>query len=244
MIVPVLAIAAAVLLVLVLVLAWGYVRRGDRIRDIEEGGKESLRQVQQVEERLEKKCRHADGLASQLEKAREETRKAKKRAFDLEQGKAPDQQTAEQKELELVQEQVLEELRDKLSAARAEAGQATEEAAELRGRANKLEQELERVRKDLKTRREASIKGKSSEGEKLKTLQKENAALAKQLETARRKARTDDQVYKVTNSKLELAMEKIAAMEKALQSQKGPGSGKNESPEEPAPDKPGQSIET
>ncbi len=64
------------------------------------------------------------------------------------------------------------------------------------------------------------MKKKSSDSEQLAKTQQENQALTKKLEVASRKARTDSQVYMVTNSKLDLAMEKISALEKVLAQQK------------------------
>ncbi|NMB75501.1 MAG: hypothetical protein GYA21_10285, partial [Myxococcales bacterium] len=56
------------------------------------------------------------------------------------------------------------------------------------------------------------------------------ADLKKKLDAAQRKARSDAQVYRVTRSKLDLAMEKIAWLEKKLAP-----SAASPAPEEAAP---------
>ena len=72
------------------------------------------------------------------------------------------------------------------------------------------------------------LKANKTDADKLSGLEKKASDLEKKHAIANRRLRTDAQVYRVTNSKLELAMEKISELEKRLGQRKNPDESKED----------------
>jgi len=187
-------------------------RRSAEIRRFGDAEKENLAAIEKVSREIEDKRGQNKQLSSQLDKAREEERRLKKKVYTLEQAGKATGPTPEQIDLDRIQEQALEEARAELAASRAATERANEELSSLQSINERLKADADEARRESKARNET----RSGNGKRLDELERENGSLAKKLEAARRKARNDEQVYRVTKSKLELAMEKIAALQKTL----------------------------
>ncbi|HUU00089.1 MAG TPA: hypothetical protein VM425_01470 [Myxococcota bacterium] len=187
-------------------------RRSAEIRLFGDAEKENQAAIEKVSREIEDKRGQNKQLSSQLDKVREEERRLKKKVYTLEQAGKTTGPTPEQVELDRIQEQALEEARAELAASRAATERANEEVSSLQAINERLKTEVEEARRESKAR----SGGDSAKGKRLDDIERENKSQAKKLEAARRKARNDEQVYRVTKSKLELAMEKIAALQKTL----------------------------
>jgi chromosome segregation ATPase len=196
------------------------VRRRGQVQQAEKRLEDQKRQVRELEERLEGKSRQVEQLGSQLDRSRDEAKKAKKKAHELEK-RGRDSRPSEDTELDRIQEEALQDARSQASRAREEASQASEECVRLREQLDQAKHELKDARATLSSRQADDNRGQKESAQQLKQLQKENRDLKKKLEAAKRKARTDSQVYKVTKSKLDLAMEKIQVLEKNAKSTDG-----------------------
>jgi peptidoglycan hydrolase CwlO-like protein len=216
----ILAAAAGLFLVLFVFSTILAVRRRTQVQQSEKHLGEHRRQVRELEERLEGKSRQVEQLGSQLDRSRDEAKKAKKKAHELEK-RGRDSRPSEDTELDRIQEEALQEARTQSSRAREEASQASDECVRLREQVDQLKKEIQEARATLSSRQADDSRGQKESTQQLKQLQKENRDLKKKLEAAKRKARTDSQVYKVTKSKLELAMEKIQVLEKNAKSGSG-----------------------
>jgi len=194
-------------------------RRGVRIQELIAETAEIRRSLEGAEQRIEDKARAAEEARGRISQLKEEVKQAKKKAFDLGQKDKGDQPEPEP-EADRLQELALQEARTEARRSTEEATQAAEDCARLREQVDQLKTELSTAQSKLSSRK-ATVDGqKKEESRKLEKLETENRNMKKKLEASQRKARTDSQVYKVTNSKLELAMEKIGALEKALQAKK------------------------
>lgn len=191
-------------------------RRAAEIRRLLEAAAADKATAEKVAEDLEAKRVQNQQIAGQLDRAREEERRLKKRLYALEQASKSSGPTPEQRELDRIQEQALEETRAELVAAKAEIGRINDEVARLQSANERLQTELQQARRDLKQKRQARDEKDSAAGKRLDSVERENRSLAKKLEAARRKARNNEQVYRVTKSKLDLAMEKITALQKSM----------------------------
>ncbi len=187
-------------------------RRSAEIRRFGDVEKENQTVIEKVSRELEEKRGQNEQINGQLDRAREEERRLKKKVYTLEQAGKATGPTPEQIDLDRIQEQAIEEARAGLAASRAATERATEEISSVQAKNERLKTELDEARRESKARNEA----RTGNGKRLDELERENRSLAKKLEAARRKARNDEQVYRVTKSKLELAMEKIAALQKTL----------------------------
>jgi chromosome segregation ATPase len=196
------------------------VRRRGQVQQAEKRLEDHKHQVRELEERLEGKSRQVEQLGTQLDRSRDEIKKAKKKAHDLEK-RGRDSRPAEDTELDRIQEEALQEARSQAGKAREEASRASDDCARLREQLDQTKQELKDARAALSSRQADDNRDQQDSARQLKQLQKENRDLKKKLEAAKRKARTDSQVYKVTKSKLDLALEKIQVLEKNAKSTDG-----------------------
>lgn len=213
----ILAAGAGMFLVLFLLSTHFAVRRRNRILQLEKLLAERESRIREAEERIEGKNRQVEQFSSQAERAREEARKAKKKTHELE-TRGRESRPSEDAELDRIQEETLHQARSQAGLAREEASRAAEECGRLREQVEQLKKELKETQATLSARREKDTQGQQEGVQQLKQLQDENRDLNKKLQAAKRKARTDSQVYKVTKSKLDLAMEKIQMLEKNAKS--------------------------
>jgi len=213
----ILAAAAGLFLVLFVFSTVLAVRRRTQGHQSKKDLEEQKRLVRELEERLEGRSRQVEQLGSQLDRSRDETKKAKKKAHELEK-RGRNSRPSEDTELDRIQEEALQDARSQASRAREEASQASEECARLREQLDQAKQELKDARAALSSRQADDDRGQKENTRQLEQLQKENRDLKKKLEVAKKKARNDSQVYKVTKSKLDLAMEKIQVLEKNAKS--------------------------
>jgi chromosome segregation ATPase len=197
-------------------------RRGLRIQELDNRASELHRKLEAAEQRIGEKNRAVEEAHGKLSQVKSEMKQAKKKAYLLEQKDKGDQSEPEP-EADRLQELALQEARSEARRSGEEAVQAAEECARLRGQVEKLKQELDQLKSRETSRKQEADGKKKTETDKLKNLESENRDLKKKLESSRRKAKNDSQVYKVTKSKLDLAMEKIGALEKALESRKTGG---------------------
>jgi len=207
-----LAVAAGLLLIATCVATAVAVRRGGRCRRLSEEAAAARRALQELEQRHEEKCRTLDDAQRKLAKTREEVGRARKKAFELEQQDKQPEATGNH-DAERLQEEALQK-------ARSEARRAGEEARQAADECTRLRDQVDRLKNELAATRDRQVERQRQEGEQEKTLQEQVDALTREkqdlerkLKSARRKARNDQQVYNVTRSKLELAMEKIAYLE-------------------------------
>ena len=126
------------------------------------------------------------------------------------------EQTAERE-----QEEALLDAKGEAKRQKELAEQAAEAAAESRAQAEKLKTENGQLKRKLELAEEQNTKAARGESGKLDETNKKLAKLKEKLATADRRLKTDAQVYRVTNSKLELAMEKVAMLEGLLAKAKG-----------------------
>jgi hypothetical protein len=206
--VAVLCLAAALILVMI------SAQRKKAISELNIKLSEIGQQLRESRIQFEAKCKEVDEARSKLDRTRDEAKKAKKRAFDLEQ---------QDKEKTVVPQVAMPQDEDALLEARAQARQAMDAAARTNEDKNyaleqieKLKGELATAKQTLRSRHEDALKAERGESERTKKLDSELVELQEKLELARRKARTDAQVYRITKSKLDLALEKIARLEHVL----------------------------
>ena len=229
----ILGAGAGLFLVLFILSTYLAIRRRNRIQELEKSLDERGRQIREVEGRLEGKNRQVEKLGNQANQARDETKKAKKKVHELEK-RGRDSRPSEDEELDHIQEEALQEARSQASKAKEEASRASEESGRLHQQVEQLTKELQEVKANLNSRQDADRKSQKDSTGQLERLQKDNLELNKKLQTAKRKARTDSQVYKVTKSKLELAMEKIQVLEKNVKSLNGSTTAR-QAPKTPPP---------
>jgi dTMP kinase len=185
-------------------------RLAERLRQAEE-------RLSASEQRAEAKSQQLDQLGGQLQQAREEQGRLKKRLFDAE--KKLELLEGEKNRQAAGEPEKLRELEERCAALRAEASKLREQQQEVQEKLRRQQAECESLRARLKELHQQTVGERASDVEKLKALEQECERLRRKLESARRKARNDEQVYRVTKSKLELALEKIAVLEKSLAGQ-------------------------
>jgi DNA repair exonuclease SbcCD ATPase subunit len=208
----VLVIVALLCLAAVVILAMANARRRKDISALVVKLAESEQQLRESTSRVEAKAKEAEDLRSKLDRIRDESKKAKKKAFDLEQhdkGKAITPPVVVPHD-----DDILLETRTQARQAIDAAARANEEKNQALEQLEKLKGELVTAKQALKARHEDALKAERGESERNKKLESEVAALQEKLEQARRKTRTDTQVYRITKSKLDLAFEKIASLER------------------------------
>jgi len=172
-------------------------------------------------EQLDLKGRQAEETQSKLNKLREEMKKIKKKAFHQE-GSDKGPNPAEEAEMDKLQQETVARLRAEAKTFQTKTEQGLEEI-------RRLGEQLEKLRLELSAAKAATApeplvaKEKPAETtppavhpDRLQALERQVKDQDDKLEAARRKARNDSQIYKVTNSKLSLAMERIGYMEKTL----------------------------
>ncbi len=194
-------------------------RRGLRLQELMAEVSEVRRKLSGTERRVADKARAAEEALSKLSQIKGEAKQAKKKAFMLEQRDKSAESEAEP-EADRLQELALQEARTEARRSTEEATQAAEDCARLRGQVEKLKTELSETQSELSTRKMQTDGQKKEESEKLTKLESENRDMKKKIESSRRKTKTDGQVYMITRSKLDLAMEKIGVLEKTLQASK------------------------
>ena len=229
----VLGAGAGLFLVLFILSTYLAIFRRNRIQELEKSLDERRRQIREMEGRLDGKTRQVEKLGNQANRARDETKKAKKKAHELEK-RGRDSRPSEDVELDHIQEEALQEARSQARKAKEEASQASEECNRLRPQVEQLNKELQEAKANLSSRQDADRKSQKDSTGQLERLQKDNRELNKKLQTAKRKARTDSQVYKVTKSKLDLAMDKIQVLEKNVKSSDG-STAARQAPKTPPP---------
>jgi chromosome segregation ATPase len=218
------------------ILAWlaMTVARGTRRREAaEQELADERRRAEDLNQRLEEKTRSAEEYRAKLDKARDEARRAKKKVFDKEQ---EDRQAPDEDEETRAREAELLEARAELKRTREVAEQAAAEARAQRESAEKLRLELQDARKSLAEKAAQNAPARAPERprdqdpsaaaglaeaarSKVAGLEAEIGKLQFKLDAAQKKARNDNQVYRVTRSKLDLAMEKLAYLEARLRAQ-------------------------
>ena len=112
----ILAAGAGLFLILFVLSAVLAVRRRGRVREAEEQLEDQKRQARELEERLEGKSRQVEQLGNQLDRAREEAQKAKKKAHELEK-RGRISRPSEDTELDRIQEEALQDARSQASRA-------------------------------------------------------------------------------------------------------------------------------
>ena len=217
MLIPILAGLAGVLLVaFVLALTMG-ARRAVQLSELKNKNEELGQLLSAHKTRFDEKCKQIDEFRSKLDRVRDETKRAKKRIFDLEhatdQGEQNDDATREQ-------EEALLEAKAENKAAQKKIALLEEHKAQTETQLDKLKSELVALRRDLDDKKDELEKVKGGKTGEAAELKKQKRKLQEKLDVANRRSKTDAQVYRVTNSKLELAMEKIGTLESRL-TQKG-----------------------
>jgi len=223
MIIPILAGTAVIAAALFVVMVFVATRRSSQIADLERELDEQRSKVLQVESRHEIKGKQTDELRAKLERAKDEAKRAKKKAYDREQEEKSADPEAEDN-AERKQEEALLDAKAEAKRQKELAEQAAEAAADARAQAEKLKTENGELKTKLESAEEQMIKAARGESGKLGETSKKLAKLKEKLATAERRSKTDAQVYRVTNSKLELAMEKVAMLEGMLAKAKGENS--------------------
>jgi chromosome segregation ATPase len=202
-------------------------KKNDRITELENDFSDKDRSFNELSERFEKKSRQVDKIRNELEQAKEEAKKSKEEAFRLKSFEKTDR-TAEEEELDRVQE-------EELMRAKSKAKDTLEELTKLKEENDRLTTQIRDLKQDKEHERKisAQIGGtpSSDESKKLQELEKENKELSKKLKSAERKSRNNAQVYKITNSKLELALEKIRYLENKLPTHTDVSEEKNNPPD-------------
>lgn len=217
--------ACALCLVLVVVAMLSSSKRGSKILELEAANQELVSKSKEIETRFESKCRQADKTINELNKVKDEVKKAKKKVYFLECGtKNQFMTTPEDRDLDLALQDDLGKARLEIKNLQSELKNSQEESNGLKMQTERQKTELSQARKLSKVQTERKSKDANRITEKVSKLEDQCRILNKKLDSARRKARTDQQVYIVTNSKLELAMEKI----KFLESSKNPNKEKQE----------------
>ena len=215
MVIPILASVAGLATVLFLVMIGVAGKRADRISALLSELADFERRADSYQSLSAGKSRQTDELRSKLDKTREELKKLKKKAFEKEHSEnvypaPPDE------EHELAREEALLEAKAETKRLREQAGQANEEVVRMREQANELKAEVQDLKKTIENDQDKQAEVKQGESSRVGDLEKQVRKLKDKLEAASRRARTDSQVYRVTNSKLELAMDRIADLEKRL----------------------------
>ncbi len=219
MLTPVLGAFAGVATLLFIIALVVAMRRGQRGAEIESELAAQRRAAEAAGAKLDDKSRQADELRSKLDRQRDECAKLKKMLHQRSQPEPGPQPDAEAERAE-------QELRDaRARARRAEqaAAEAAAEAEQLRGQRDKARAEKEQAERAARQESEAHSERKQGRQEELAGLRKKVRRLEDKLAAANRRSRTDAQVYRVTNSKLELAMEKITELERRLGAGAKPG---------------------
>jgi len=215
MVIPILASAAGLATVLFLVAVFVAARRADRISALQSELTEHKRRAGDYQARRGDKSRQVDELRSKLDKTREELKKAKKKAFEKERSEKESTEPPDE-EYELAREQALLEAKAEAKRLREQAEQTSEEIARVREQANELKAEVLGLKRTIEDKKDELAKARHGESARVEDLEKQVRKLKDKLEAANRRSRIDAQVYRVTNSKLDLAMEKISTLEKRL----------------------------
>ena len=215
MAIPILASAAGLLAVLFLFMVVVASRRAGRIKELESTLAEKSKAAEEAGALKDEKVKQVDELRSKLDKARDEAKKAKKKAFEHEQasresGPPEDEQAAR------ADEEALLEAKADAKKFREQAERAAEEAGRARAQADELKAELREAKLALEQHEDDLAKARKGEGGQIEELKKKLKKANDKLKAAERRTRNDAQVYRVTNSKLELAMEKITELERQL----------------------------
>ena len=225
-----LIIMALVFLAAAIVLATKTSRLGKELAERTSQLAKSEQQLSEAKINYDAKCKEVVEYRSKLDRTRDETKKSKKRAFELTQ---KDKDTVivpekvipkDQKEQRDQSEEVLQESRAQTHKAIEETKKATEAATKALEEKNAALLQLEKMKSELATanqalqeRHEENLKTERVESESVKKLESELTKLQEKLELARRKSRNDAQVYRITKSKFDLALEKIARLERILE---------------------------
>jgi chromosome segregation ATPase len=210
----ILIVVAVLCLAAVVILAMTNAKRSKALATVSSRLAESEQRLRESKSKIEAKAKEADDLRSKLDRNRDESKKVKKRAFELEQ---QDKEKAITPPVVTPQdEDILLEARAQARQALVAAARANEEKNYALGQLEKLKGELATAKQALKARHEDALKAERGESERIKKLDTEVAALQEKLELARRKNRNDAQVYRITKSKLDLALEKIVSLERML----------------------------
>ncbi len=176
--------------------------------------------LSEFESRAEEHARKLDESRNKANQAQEELKRARKRLFELEHEKALPAPAAEPEATAATSRLEVE-----TQEARAAARKADEACAQARADLEKARRRIAELEAGLAAAHAAAAAATpapkpptaapDSPADREK-LDKTIADLKKKLDAALRKARSDAQVYRVTRSKLDLAMEKIAWLEKKL----------------------------
>ncbi len=226
MLIPILSVALAVLAGLFLMMVMIASRRAGRIDSLETELDQLRARAQDAEAKIKDKTRQIDELRSKLNKAKDETKRAKKKAYEKT-SVQPDTGSHSGKEDKELEKQLTEAraeiklLKQKLHQQEEQSKEALEQADKLKSKVAELKTKLEELENEL-------IKAGKGETDRVVKAEKRAKELDKKLEVANRRLRTDAQVYRVTNSKLELAMEKISELQKRLDRAEKIPDGKNE----------------
>jgi peptidoglycan hydrolase CwlO-like protein len=195
------------------------IRRGQRGIEIETQLAALRRAADEAGAKLDDKSRQADELRSKLDRQRDENAKLKKK---LHQRAQPEPEPQPDAEIGRV-EQELGEARARAKRAEQAAAEAAAEAERLRDQRDKARADKEQAERAARQQDEARDERQQGRREELAGLRKKVRRLEDKLAAANRRSRTDAQVYRVTNSKLELAMEKITELERRLGAAAEPG---------------------
>lgn len=215
MLIPLLASATGLLAVLFVIMAIVATRRAGRIQELESSLAEQRKTAEEADALKDEKVKQVDELRSKLDRARDEAKKAKKKAFDHEQASRSTEPTEDEQAARADEEARLEAKAD-AKKYRQQAEQAAEEASRAQTQVDELKAELREAKLALEQHEHDLAKAKKGEGGQVEELTKKLKKANDKLKAAERRSRNDAQVYRVTNSKLELAMEKIGELEKQL----------------------------
>ncbi len=209
------AAAAGSFMIMLLVALTIAIRRGMRIQELQSDILEQKRKVGESEERYKSKCRQNDETLTRLTQAKDEIAKAKRKAYLLEQKeKQPEARPEPEPDKKALQ--ALEESRDESRRYRQEISDLQKEREQWQDQLGRVKKELQETKSRIQSQQQVHDSQNKNALDQLKALEEQNAALDKKLQSAKRKARIDSQVYKVTNNKLELALAKIAYLEKQV----------------------------
>jgi transgelin len=221
MVVPVLVVAVLVFLGVSIFASLKAAQRKTLLAQLRLQVEKMTQETALLKEQSEERARQLDEIRSKHDQAKEEAKKAKKKAFELvqqmEKESVPEKETSGKSE-----EDLLAEARAETHRAKHEAAQAAKEALAAMEQIDKLKEEMQAAKQTIQVRHEEVVRAERGESERMRKVEEENEALKKKIEVATRKAKTDSQVYRITKSKLELALEKIAYLEKSTGSKSTP----------------------
>jgi chromosome segregation ATPase len=166
---------------------------------------------------LDQKDKLAQQLRSDIDRVREEARKAKKKAYEACQNGKSKRSAGVDEDTERVYEDAMLEAKAEARRYKKQVELLEDENKESKAVQSKLKEEISEFRRLKKENQNRQVPKNAEDPKELKV---EIRKLKTKLESAARRSRTEDQIYRVTNSKLELAMERINGLQQQISSLK------------------------